>query len=58
MKILKKNKGVLIFYLLLVVITLAVVERNEENINMENRYVYLTRYIFFNTSFQNPKNVL
>lgn len=43
MKILKKNKGVLIFYLLLVVITLAVVERNEENINMENRYVYLTR---------------
>ena len=42
MKILKKNKGVLIFYLLLVVITLAVVERNEENINMENRYVYLT----------------
>lgn len=43
MKILKKNKGVLIFYLLLVVITLAVVERNEENINMENRYVYLIR---------------
>ena len=43
MKILKKNKGVLIFYLLIVVITLAVVERNEENINMENRYVYLTR---------------
>ena len=43
MEILKKNKGVLIFYLLLVVITLAVVERNEENINMENRYVYLTR---------------
>ena len=43
MEILKKNKGVLIFYLLIVVITLAVVERNEENINMENRYVYLTR---------------
>lgn len=43
MKILKKNKGVLLFYLLLIVITLAVVERNEKNINMENRYVYLTR---------------
>ncbi len=43
MKILKQNKGVLIFYLLLVIITLAVVERNEKNINMDNRYVYLTR---------------
>lgn len=43
MKILKQNKGVLIFYLLLVVITLVVVERNEKNINMDNRYVYLTR---------------
>lgn len=43
MELIKRNKGVLVFYLLLVVITLVVVQRNEQNLNMENRYVYLTR---------------
>lgn len=43
MELIKKNKGVLVFYLLLVVITLVVVQRNEQNLDMETRYVYLTR---------------
>ena len=43
MKFLNKNKGVLVFYLLLVIVTLGIVQSNEREISMENRYVYLTR---------------
>ena len=43
MKFLNKNKGVLVFYLLLVIVTLVIVQSNEREISMENRYVYLTR---------------
>lgn len=43
MKIIKKNKGVIILYSLLVIITLFVIQNNEREINMDNRYVYLVR---------------
>lgn len=43
MKFVKKNKGVLVFYLLLMVVTLVIVQSNQRELSMENRYVYLTR---------------
>lgn len=43
MKIIEKNKGVIIFYLILVLITMFVVQRGERNIDLNNRYVYLSR---------------
>lgn len=43
MKFLKNNKGVIIFYLLLIITTLVFVENNERNLDMNSRYVYLTR---------------
>ncbi len=43
MKIIEKNKGVIIFYLVLVIITMFVIQRNERDINFNNRYVYLAR---------------
>jgi len=43
MEFVKKNRGVIIFYLLLVLVTLVVVQSNQRNLEMENRYVYLTR---------------
>lgn len=43
MEFVKKNRGVIIFYLLLVIATLVIVQSNKRNLEMENRYVYLTR---------------
>lgn len=43
MKIIEKNKGVIIFYLILVLVTMFVVQRGERNIDLNNRYVYLSR---------------
>lgn len=43
MKMIKKNKGVIIFYLLLIFVTLAVTQSNQRELNLENRYVYLVR---------------
>lgn len=43
MEIIKKNRGVIIFYLLLVLATLIIVQSNQRELKMENRYVYLTR---------------
>ena len=43
MEYVKRNKGVIIFYLLLVVTTLVVVNFNERHLSMENEYVYLAR---------------
>lgn len=43
MKILKKNKGVIIFYALLVVSTLVIINVNSQSLNIDNDYVYLER---------------
>ena len=43
MKIIKKNRGVIVFYLLLVVTTLVVINFNERNLKDENKYVYLEK---------------
>lgn len=43
MEMIKKNRGVIIFYLLLVLATLIIVQSNQRELKMENRYVYLTR---------------
>lgn len=43
METIKKNRGVIIFYLLLVLATLIIVQSNQRELKMENRYVYLTR---------------
>ena len=43
MKILKKNKGVVIFYVLLVVSTLVIINVNEKKLDITNDYVYLQR---------------
>lgn len=41
MDFVKNNKGVIIFYLLLVLITLMVTQNNSNSLNIENDYVYL-----------------
>ena len=38
MNILKQNKGVIIFYLLLIVCTFTLVQVNTKNLDTENRY--------------------
>ena len=43
MECVKKNKGVIIFYLLLVITTLVVINFNGKALSDENQYVYLTR---------------
>lgn len=43
MEYVKENRGVILFYLLLVVTTLAVINFNERHLSMESDYVYLTR---------------
>jgi len=43
MEFVKKNRGIIVFYLLLVVTTLVVINCNERNLSLEKEYVYLTR---------------
>lgn len=43
MEFVKKNKGVIIFYLLLVMATLVIIQSNEKKLDLENEYVYLPR---------------
>ena len=43
MEFVKNNKGVIIFYLLLVIISLAVINNTKNNLSIENDYVYLER---------------
>ena len=43
MEFVKKNKGVIIFYLLLVLATLMIIQSNNRNLESETRYVYLAR---------------
>jgi len=43
MEYVKQNKGVIIFYLLLVITTLIVINFNERKLSMEQKYVYLSR---------------
>lgn len=43
MEYVKRNRGVIIFYLLLVISTLFVVNFNERHLSMENNQVYLSR---------------
>lgn len=43
MEYVKRNRGVIVFYLLLVITTLVIINFNERNLSMENKYVYLSR---------------
>lgn len=43
MEYVKRNRGVIVFYLLLVITTLVIINFNERNLSMENEYVYLSR---------------
>ena len=43
MEYVRRNRGVIIFYLLLVVTTLVVINFNERHLSMESGYVYLSR---------------
>lgn len=43
MEYVKKNRGVIIFYLLLVITTLVVINFNERQLSMDSSYVYLSR---------------
>lgn len=43
MEYVKENKGVIVFYLLLVITTLVVINCNERHLSMESNYVYLER---------------
>ena len=43
MEYVKRNKGVIIFYLLLVITTLVIINCNERHLSAENKYVYLFR---------------
>ena len=43
MEFVKNNKGVIIFYLLLIVISLVAVNNAKNNLSIENDYVYLER---------------
>ena len=43
MEFVKNTKGAIIFYLLLILITLIVVQNTKKDLNIENDYVYLER---------------
>ncbi len=43
MKMLKKNKGVIVFYVLLIISTLVIINVNEQKMDIDNNYVYLER---------------
>ena len=43
MSFVKKNKGAIIFYLVLVLSTLIMIQNNNKNLEENNGYVYLTR---------------
>ena len=43
MEYVKRNRGMLVFYLLLVITTLVIINFNERFLSMESNYVYLTR---------------
>lgn len=43
MEYVKQNKGVIVFYLLLIVTTLVVINFNGRNLSLENNVVYLSR---------------
>lgn len=43
MEYVKRNRGVIIFYLLLVISTLIVINFNERHLSIESDYVYLQR---------------
>ena len=43
MEYVKRNRGVIVFYLLLVITTLVIINFNEKHLSMENEYVYLSR---------------
>lgn len=43
MEYVKRNRGVIVFYLLLVITTLVIINFNERNLCMESEYVYLSR---------------
>lgn len=43
MKMLKKNKGVVVFYLLLIISTLVIINVNEKKLDITGNYVYLER---------------
>ena len=43
MEYVKRNRGVIIFYLLLVITTLVIINFNERHLSMESEYVYLSR---------------
>lgn len=43
MKKLKKNKGVIVFYFLLIVSTLVIINVNEKKLDITGNYVYLER---------------
>lgn len=43
MEYVKRNRGVIIFYLLLVITTLVIINCNERNLSMANDYIYLSR---------------
>ncbi len=43
MEFVKRNKGVIVFYLLIALATLVVIQSNERNLKVESNYVYLER---------------
>ena len=43
MEYVKENRGVIIFYLLLIISTLVIINANERHLSMESGYVYLQR---------------
>ena len=43
MEFVKENKGVIIFYLLLIMATLVIIQSNEKKLDIKNNYVYLSR---------------
>ncbi len=43
MKMLKKNKGVIVFYVLLIISTLVIINVNEQKNDITGNYVYLER---------------
>lgn len=43
MKMLKRNKGVIVFYILIVISTLVIINVNENKLDITDNYVYLER---------------
>lgn len=43
MDYIKENRGVILFYLLLVITTLVIINFNQRKLSVENDYVYLVR---------------